>query len=54
MLRAKPANLEEVDEQRKYIESLPNKIGELLGDLEGSKVRRSVRRCGLDCKRCGL
>jgi len=43
VLRIKAANLEEVDDQRKFIEALPNKIGELLGDLEGTKVKEDLR-----------
>ena len=38
ILRGKTGGLEDVDEQRKYIDSLPNKINELMGDLEGTKV----------------
>ena len=36
-LRQKPSNLEEIDDQRKYIEALPIKLNELQGDLEASK-----------------
>lgn len=38
VLRNKTNNLEDVDEQRKYIEALPNKILELVQDIEATKV----------------
>ncbi|GAX80571.1 hypothetical protein CEUSTIGMA_g8008.t1 [Chlamydomonas eustigma] len=37
VLRMKPSCLEDVDEARKYIDSLPNKIGELMSDLEATR-----------------
>lgn len=43
MLRAKTNNLEEVDEQRKFIEGLPNKIAELMQDIEATKVGAIAR-----------
>lgn len=39
VLRVKTTCVEDVDEQRKYIESLPNKIAELMQDVETTKVR---------------
>eukprot|EP00798_Chlamydomonas_sp_ICE-L_P016862 gene16862-23130_t len=38
-LRVKTGNLEEVDETRKYIDSLPNKIGELMAEIEAEDAR---------------
>ena len=37
-LRVKTKNVEDVDEMRKYIESMPNKIAELMVDVEVTKV----------------
>ncbi|KAJ9531689.1 hypothetical protein QJQ45_021839, partial [Haematococcus lacustris] len=37
VLRAKTSCLEDVDEQRKYIEALPNKVMELMLEIEASK-----------------
>ncbi|KAG2439747.1 hypothetical protein HYH02_010624 [Chlamydomonas schloesseri] len=36
-LKAKATNLEDVDEQRRYIESLPNKVSELMADVEAQR-----------------
>ncbi|GLC56009.1 hypothetical protein PLESTB_001054700 [Pleodorina starrii] len=36
-LKAKANNLEDVDEQRKYIEQLPNKINDLMGEVEAQR-----------------
>ena len=40
VLRGKTASLENVDEQRKFIEGLPNKIMELIQDIEVAQVSR--------------
>ncbi len=49
VLRQKTATLEDVDEQRKYIDSLPNKILELMQELEAAKVRGVVCVCVYTC-----
>ncbi|GLI62391.1 hypothetical protein VaNZ11_005010 [Volvox africanus] len=36
-LKAKANNLEDVDEQRKYIEALPNKVNDLMADVEAQR-----------------
>jgi hypothetical protein len=41
ILKVKTVAIEDVDQQRKYIESLPNKIMELVGEVDAIKVRHA-------------
>lgn len=41
-MKAKTTTLEDVDEQRKFIEQLPNKVLELMQDIEAAKVGQGM------------
>ena len=38
-LRMKPSSIEEVADQRQFIESLPRKVAELVAEMDGAQAR---------------
>jgi dynein heavy chain len=52
-LRARPADLEQVDEQRRLVEALPGKVASLMVEVEATRVGvPALRRMG--CQAPGL
>lgn len=44
-LRQKPSNIEEVADQRQFIESLPRKVAELVAEMDAAQVGPKCASC---------